>query len=136
MLNEIMFEVISIEIMLFYLTSSFLFVFLKSNKSFLKEQYEINFQRNVFEKKYFNHFIWKMSTHYCLSFPICVRRLFGCYMLLSYIENIIFFDQITFLNRMFLHIHNHAIMRCVQVHQTQKTSKMRFFILFYIKFYS
>ena len=25
-----------------------------------------------------------------------------------------------FLNRMFLHIHNHAIMRCVQVHLTKK----------------
>ena len=31
---------------------------------------------------------------------------------------------------MFLHIHNHAIMRCVQVHQTQKTSKMRFSVCF------
>ena len=67
----------------------------------VSSHYSINvryFWRNV-NTIFFKQFIWKMSTYYCLSSPICFQTF-------SWIVGCILFDQILFK----LHVGNHAIL--------------------------
>ena len=108
-------DLLFVNIEIHYLWITFQFVVWKVVSS----HYSINvryFWRNV-NTIFFKQFIWKMSTYYCLSSPICFQTF-------SWIVGCILFDQILFK----LHVGNHAIL-LLSVCPSCSSFKLKYFLL-------
>lgn len=104
-----------VNIWIYYIWITFQFVVWKVVSS----HYSINvryFWRNV-NTIFFKQFIWKMSTYYCLSSPICFQTF-------SWIVGCILFDQILFK----LHVGNHAIL-LLSVCPSCSSFNLKYFLL-------